>query len=100
MIVVSGTFRVDPSQRETALEVGATMAAATLAETGCVTYGFWTDPSDPVRFRIFEEWDSAAALDAHFETEHMATFVVALGDLGVSDTDVSRYEVTTKSKLM
>lgn len=100
MIVVSGTFTVDPSKRDKAVEVGATMAADSLAEAGCVAYGFWTDPSDPVRFRVFEEWESAEALDAHFATAHVATFVAALGGLGIRDTDISRYEATAKSKLM
>jgi len=100
MIIVSGTFRVDPEKRDQAVEVGATMAAASQAEAGCVAYGFWTDPSDPARFRVFEEWESADALDAHFATAHMTTFVAALGGLGVRDTDISRYEASAKSKLM
>ncbi len=40
MIVVSGTFEVDPSKRDDALQVGAAMAQASLAEPGCVAYGF------------------------------------------------------------
>lgn len=100
MIVVSGTFEVDPAQRARALEVAGAMAAASSAENGCVAYGFWSDPANETRFRVFEEWESAAALDAHFQTPHMATFIAELGTLGVSSAEVWRYEATEKSRLM
>lgn len=59
MIIVSGTFEIDPSQPDEALRIGTTMAGASLAEPGCVTYGFWADPTDPARLRVFEEWATA-----------------------------------------
>ncbi len=100
VIVVSGTFEIDPAQRERALEVAGAMAAVSLAESGCAAYGFWADPADGNRFRVFEEWESAAALDAHFQTPHMATFIAELRTLGVSSAEVWRYEATEKSRLM
>ncbi len=100
MIIVSGTFEIDASQRDEALRVGATMAGASLAEPGCVTYGFWADPADPARLRVFEEWETEEALTAHFGTAHMTEFVAALPGLGVRNADVWRYEATAKSRLM
>ncbi|MGH3452399.1 MAG: putative quinol monooxygenase [Haloechinothrix sp.] len=100
MILVSGTFEVDAASRDQALRVAATMAEASRAESGCIAYGFWTDPDDPTRFRVFEEWESAEVLDAHFATDHLAAFVAALPGLGVCNTDVWRYTADEKSKLM
>ncbi len=100
MIIVSGTFEIDPALRDEARRVATTMAEASRAEPGCVAYGFWTDPDDPTRFRVFEEWESADALDAHFATDHLAAFVAALPGLGVRNSDVSRYTAGEKSKLM
>ncbi|MGH8983543.1 MAG: putative quinol monooxygenase [Acidimicrobiia bacterium] len=100
MIIVSGTFEVDAASRDEALRVAATMAEASRAEAGCVAYGFWADPDNAARFRVFEEWESAEVLDAHFTTDHLAAFVGALPGLGVRNTDVWRYTADEKSKLM
>jgi quinol monooxygenase YgiN len=100
MIVVSGTLEIDPTKRDEALQVAATMAEASSAEPGCVAYAFWADPGEPGRFRIFEEWESEEALGAHFATAHMAEFISALPAVGVKNADVWRYDVATKSKLM
>ena len=75
MIIVSGTLTIDPADVETAMALGATMAEASLAEEGCSAYGFWQDPADPSRARVFEEWASQEALDLHFATPHMADFM-------------------------
>jgi quinol monooxygenase YgiN len=96
VIVVSGEITIDPADREAALEVTSAMVAATLDEEGCVTYGFWADPVDPGRFRVFEEWESMDALVAHFGQPHMATFMEAMGSLDVRSSDVQQYDVTDK----
>ncbi len=99
MIIVSGTLRVDPSDVDTAMTLGATMAEASLAEEGCSAYGFWQDPADAGRVRVFEEWASQEALDEHFATPHMADFMAGLGQLSISDMELSKYEVSEKAPL-
>ena len=66
MIVVSGVMTFNPSIHDRVLERARTLTAETLKEPGCRTYGFWTDPDVPGRFRVFEEWDSQEALTGHF----------------------------------
>ncbi|HYF45187.1 MAG TPA: putative quinol monooxygenase [Acidimicrobiales bacterium] len=99
MIIVSGTLRLDPAEVDTALQLGATMTEASLAEAGCSAYGFWQDPADPTRIHVFEEWASQEALDEHFATPHMAAFMEGLGRLSISDMEVSKYEVSQKAPL-
>ena len=99
MIIVSGTLRVDPADIDTAMSLGATMSGASLAEEGCSAYGFWQDPADPGRVRVFEEWSDQAALDEHFATPHMGDFMAGLGQLKISDMELSKYEVSDKSPL-
>jgi quinol monooxygenase YgiN len=82
------------------MELGATMAEASLAEDGCSAYGFWQNPSDPTQVRVFEEWASEADLGTHFATPHMAAFMEGLGQLSISEMDLSKYEVSTKGPLM
>jgi quinol monooxygenase YgiN len=100
MIIVSGTLRIAESDIEQAMELGATMAAASLEEEGCSAYGFWQSPGDPTLVRVFEEWASEEDLGTHFATPHMADFMAGLGQLTISDMELSKYECTAKSPLM
>lgn len=100
MIVVSGIIELDPANRDTAVALTDTLVAATLEEEGCISYGFWLDPNDDGRFRVFEEWKDQDALDAHFTEPHMAAFMEGLGSLGVRGTAINKYVVSDSSKLM
>jgi len=100
MIVVSGTFQFDPSKQDETIAATAELSAASMAEDGCHEYAFWPSSSEPGVFRVFEEWESDEAMAAHFSTPHIAAFMGAVGDLGLSSMDVQRYDVSAKSKLM
>ena len=81
MIVIAGSVAARPERREEAIRVARTMAAATRAEAGCVTYRFSADLDDPNTLLIFEEWESEEALARHFQTPHVAAFRQALPGL-------------------
>lgn len=100
MIVVSGIIELDPANRDAVVTLTDTLAAATLEEPGCLSYGFWVDPNNDGRFRVFEEWQDQDAIDTHFATSHMAAFMEGLGSLGVTGTSINRYVVSESSKLM
>ena len=91
MIVVSGVITVDPAQHDRMVELGREVAVASLQESGCLEYGFWADPGEPGRFRVFEEWASQEALEEHFAAPHFAAFGAGLGEVGVRDMVVHRY---------
>jgi len=93
MIVISGCFRFAPEHRAAALAAALAMAAETRKEEGCITYGFFVDMEDESNIRIFEEWQSQAYLDAHFQTAHMAKFRETFAGLGPFDRNVRRYVV-------
>lgn len=94
MLVIAGYVRIAASQRERALAAAIEMMRETLKEPGCTSYAFTADLVDPNVFRIFEEWESSEALEAHFATTHMKTFQAAIASLKVEALDVKRYEVS------
>lgn len=100
MIVVSGFIEVDPTDHAKAAELMRTVAAETAKEEGSISYAFYADLEVEGKFRVFEEWQDQAAIDAHFASDHMATFMASLGELDVKGTSIDRYEVSDKSKLM
>jgi quinol monooxygenase YgiN len=93
MLIVAGFVRIDIAKVDGAIEAARSMMAATRMEPGCISYTFATDLEDESVIRIFEEWESAAALQAHFKTPHMADFQKTLSELGPTELKVQRYDV-------
>ena len=100
MIVVAGSVPVRPDRRDEAVRVALTMAEATRAEKGCLSYRFYADLADPNTFLIFEEWESDEALATHFATEHMRVFREALPGLVGGAPAIHRYVVSEKVRMM
>jgi quinol monooxygenase YgiN len=98
-LVISGTITVDPAHVDRALEAARDVTAVSRAEPGCLSYGFWADPESPGRLRVFEEWASAAALQDHLASPHLAEFREALDAIVVRERDITRYEVAASSPL-
>ncbi len=65
MIVVGGSFAVDPAQRDAFVTERVPMIRRSRAEPGCEEYTFAPDPIDAGRVVLVERWTDQAALDAH-----------------------------------
>ena len=100
MLVIGGRIRIDPAGRDQAIAAATEMMRESNKEDGCISYTFSADLEDPGLFRIFEEWESEAALGAHFKAPHMATFQKALGALKVLEMDVKQYSVSDSKQLL
>ena len=99
MIVIAGTAHVQEAHREAAIEAARVMVAASRAEQGCRQYRFSVDLDDANVVHVFEEWDSAEALEVHFATPHMAEFQAALGVTLDGAPEITRFEVTVAGPL-
>lgn len=93
MILVSGRFRLPVERVAEARAAMASVIAASLAEPGCRAYAYAEDVTEPGLFRVHEEWDNRAALDAHFATAHMRDWQRVRETLGFHDREVGAYEV-------
>jgi quinol monooxygenase YgiN len=100
MLIVSGIISVAPDHHDPMVELIGPLVEATLAEEGNVTYGFWASPSEPGVFRVYEEWASPDAMGLHMASEHMATFLVGMGGLDVTGTELYQHEVNESTRLM
>lgn len=47
------------------------LIAPTRSETGCINFDLFIDINDPTVFMLYENWESQAALDAHFEQPYV-----------------------------
>lgn len=90
MLIVTGTVEVTLEGVEKAAKAAQEMVAETVKEPGCLVYEFSQILGYPNRFRVYEEWQDQAALEAHFVAPHMATFQAVLGEVGVTSSDIYR----------
>ena len=67
-------------------------AASSLAEEGCYDYTFSVELNNPDILRITERWESMAALEAHFQTPHMATFRAVMAENRPDNVTANFYE--------
>ena len=91
MIVVTGTFEIAQQDIAAATEAMKIMMAETAREEGCITYRFYPDIEQEGHFRVYEEWETEAALKAHFEAPHMAVFRESLSKIQVLSRDVKLF---------
>jgi quinol monooxygenase YgiN len=98
-VIVAGTFRI-PAGNLAALQPHLeAVIAATRAEDGCLAYCYATDVEAPGLIRVFEQWRDQAALDAHFQTAHMAAWRKAREALGFHDRRLTAYQVAGEREI-
>ena len=68
MVIVGGTFEVEPSQRAQFIASRDGMMRTSRGEAGCLEYVYCADPIEPNRVVLFERWESQEALDDHLAT--------------------------------
>lgn len=98
-LIIAGTVRVPPENLDRFRPHMQAMLDASRAEDGCLTYSYAADVADPGLVRVFEAWRDQAAIDAHFQTPHMAAWRAAWPQFGVSDRNLSLYEVAAQRPL-
>jgi quinol monooxygenase YgiN len=100
MIIVQGHVQFDPTAMAALRSAAAQMVAATRAEAGCLAYSFAEDVLAPGTVHVVEQWESWAALDAHFKMPHMAAFNAAVSQIKPLGGKVTAYETGASRVLM
>ena len=93
MIIIHGSFPIKSEGREEAIKKMQDMARFSQQESGCITYEFYVGLSNPNLVLLFQEWSSVEALESHWETDHMKTFLGQLPKILDGEVATRRYEV-------
>jgi len=64
MIIVAGWIRTAPTDRVAYLESCRAVVTAARAAPGCLDFSLSADLLDEGRINVFEQWDSAASVEA------------------------------------
>jgi quinol monooxygenase YgiN len=99
VIVVVGRVRSDAGKRDALIRVGQTVAQASRAEQGCISYRLYQDTESEDEFVFVEEWDSEEALQRHFATPHIREFLAAIGATIVAPPDVKFHTIASSMDL-
>jgi quinol monooxygenase YgiN len=73
MLIVAGTFTVDPERRNEFLAGRVEAIRTSRGERGCLQYAMSADAVDPAVVRLFEIWSSREDLKAHLERARSET---------------------------
>jgi quinol monooxygenase YgiN len=98
-LIVAGVVRVPPENLGGLRPHMLAMMTATRAEDGCGAYAYAEDVAEPGLIRVFEVWRDQAALDAHFQTAHMAAWRAAWPTFGVFGRDLAAYDIAAERPL-
>lgn len=82
-----------PDKVEELQSVLVALVEPTRQEAGCILYELMQNQEDPTDFTFIEEWESPAALQAHFETPHFKEAISKLDNLIAMPGDIRRYSV-------
>jgi quinol monooxygenase YgiN len=96
-VVVLVSFELHPNDAVAMKALASAMQTATQQESGCLQYVFGTELAHPERIQLSEVWRDRSALDAHFQTPHMATFRQGLDTLRVVRLQATAYAVAHES---
>ncbi len=95
MIIVTARLVFETrAHRDRAAERSSAVQAATRAdEPGCLAYCFAPDPVVATEMQVFELWEDAASLEAHFAHPSYAAMVKALAEAGGFVASINRLYV-------
>jgi quinol monooxygenase YgiN len=99
VIVVVGRIRTDADRRDALIRIGHTVAQASRAEPGCISYRLYEDTEVPNEFVFVEEWESNEALQRHFATSHIREFLPAIATAIIAPPDVKFHTVASTMDL-
>jgi quinol monooxygenase YgiN len=103
MVIVQGTFRINPSDRDAFLAQSIEQMEISRAEQGCLQYVLAADPLEADRVILSERWETSADLGAHAQalTERRAAAASAGESSGVQPTsrEITVFEVASSQPL-
>ena len=99
MYLVTGSFLFKQDTLEQAKSIMRKIVEVGRTEPGIVRYTFYPDPDDPLRYFLFEEWETKELHDDHFESGFMQATVPGLFECFAEPPQVYYYDATVAGTL-
>ncbi len=82
IVVARDVFDTEENRDRAVIATQGPQGSTRLEEPGCQMYCFAPDPVVPTEIQVYELWDTASDLDAHFKHQNYTDMVDALGNTG------------------
>ena len=92
MRIAHAFFAVAPDQREKALDIMISRAAAVREMPGCRVFVPFSDPADPGKLGVIHEWESGADFDAYLASPVYAAISAVLRPMMIGKPDGRRFD--------
>jgi quinol monooxygenase YgiN len=92
-LTVIARFRAKSGQQSRALETLRALLAPTRVEAGCINYDLHQSIEDPALFVFYENWESAAHLEKHSQSQHLQAMRKVQAEIFASPPEVTRWKI-------
>lgn len=99
MLLIVGSVRMPAENLNEARYAMQEMIEASLEEEGCISYAYSEDVIEPGLVRVTEIWRDREALEAHFESEHLAEWRANWDRFGIHDRDLQLFESDSAERI-
>jgi quinol monooxygenase YgiN len=97
MLIVMGSVEARPDTIDRILELGVAHVQRSRQEPGCLLHSIHRDVENELRVVFIEQWEDAAALQAHFLVPASGEFVREAASLAVGPPEMSIFEAQSAS---
>jgi quinol monooxygenase YgiN len=90
-LTVIAFIRAKAGMEQRVRDVLVGLTGPTRREAGCLNYDLFQSESDPRQFVFYENWESAAHLDAHGQSAHIRAFRALGPEILDGEVEISRW---------
>ncbi len=91
MISIVAKCQAKPETADDLTRLALDLVIASKKEKGNISYEFYADISDSLRFTFIEAWKDQEAINIHNKTEHFQNFVAQAEPLFAGPLDIALY---------
>ena len=99
MLLIAGSIRIDPTQREELLQAAIEVARELRKQVGGTEVTIATDLEDRGLLHLLQKWESQAALSANITSPRIFAIRNQVGRLGIREMALLKYDVATVDPL-
>jgi len=96
-IIICAVISVEAKKREDLLSALQPHLPAVHTQDGCIRYDWAADSKVPTQVNVYEEWESEAALEAHFAGKNFAAIGKALQTIGTLGASAKKFRVDAEA---
>jgi quinol monooxygenase YgiN len=97
MVIVTGSIEARPDTIDRILELGLAHVRRSRQEPGCLLHSIHRDVENDLRVVFVEQWEDAAALEAHFRVPASGEFVREAAALAARSPEISIFKAEVAS---